>query len=80
MSSSFSWTTQDELRWVNQLSARPEISVARLLANALEAAQRRRRWGDINRAAVLHRISARLWAETIVERLEESLAKRSRAS
>ena len=80
MSSSFSWTTQDELRWVNQLSARPEISVARLLANVLEAAQRRRRWGDINRAAVLHRISARLWAETIVERLEESLAKRSRAS
>ena len=80
MSSCFSWTTQDELRWVNQLSARPEISVARLLANALEAAQRRRRWGDINRAAVLHRISARLWAETIVERLEESLAKRSRAS
>ena len=80
MSSCFSWTTQDELRWVNSLCARPGFSVSRLLANVLDAAQRRQRWGNVDRNVVLHRISARLWSETIVERLEESLAKRRRAS
>ena len=80
MSSCFSWTTQDELRWVNSLCAQPGFSVSRLLANVLDAAQRRQRWGNVDRNAVLHRISARLWSETIVERLEESLAKRRRAS
>lgn len=61
------WTTQDELYWVNHLSARKGFSSQQILANALEAAQRRVRWGDVDRKVVLARLSARLRALTAQE-------------
>ena len=61
-----SWRTSDELRWIDHIgrfnTAPPGLSERQMLANALEAAQRRQRWGDVDRKVVLTRLSARLRA------------------
>ena len=66
-----SWRTSDELRWIDHIgrfnTAPPGLSERQMLANALEAMQRRRCWSGIDREAVMHRLLSRLLALTARE-------------
>ena len=62
------WRTKDELHWIDHIgrfnTAPPGLSERQMLANALEAMQRRRCWSGIDREAVMHRLLSRLLAAT----------------